>query len=124
MKIGRVDPGLLVFLGGLTWAPYVPTPAADVVIDGEGVRLRFVRIPLERDASPAILRDPGKSPVEMIAALAWLAEAWTVAHGGDVGTYPTGIRGQIVNTLDMRTAADWLYKVNLIAALADPAAGL
>lgn len=121
MRIRKLDRALQDFLAGLTWAPGVPRPMADAAIDAAGVvQLRFVANELAPADAPADFAMPGDNHFGMIKALCECAEAWTARHGGEVGTYPTGIRGQIVNSLDMRTAATWLYSIQLVAVLADP----
>lgn len=119
------DEEIARFLADLEWPGDVRPPAFDVVlVDGSKILLRFVAragAPAEHAADFA---SPGDSAWVMVTALATLAEAWVRRHGTDPGVYPYGIKGQIVRKLDLRTAAKWLYAVQLAAALAVSPPGL
>lgn len=119
VKILRLDAAMTTFLASLEWPDGVPAPEADLAVASDGVpRVRFVRPALApAESQPAVFSSVGPAPIDMIAGLALLAEEWVKIHDADPGTYPSGVRGQLVTKLDMRTAAAWLYSVQLAAAL-------
>lgn len=114
MTTTKADGELVAFIASLAWPEGVPVPSVDVLLreDGE-THLRF-----SDDLGCAVDASPGTTHITMLATLAALAERWVVLHGAEVGVYPTGIRGQILKRLDMRTAAKWLVTTQLSRALA------
>lgn len=118
MRIIRLDEALTTWLAAVKWPPGVPAPAVDLTVaeDGEP-RIRFVAVAMAPSNAPADFSSVGGSPFEMIAAIGLLSEAWTRRHGGDPGVYPTGVKAQIVNRLDLRTAGSWVYSIQLATAL-------
>lgn len=122
MRIVRLDDELADFLRELEWPAGVPAPGVDAVhVDGKTM-LRFVAVALAPDDTPADCSSPGASPFEFVAALGALCEAWCRRHGAEPGVYPKGIRAQVAGRLELRTAARWLYSVQLAGALAASAA--
>ncbi len=118
-RILKLDEAIAKFLAGLEWPGDVRPPAVDaVLVNGSEVKLRYTLVAGAPAEAPADFATLGESPWDMIVALATLAEAWSRRHGESPGVYPTGIKAQIIARLDMRTAAAWLYSVQLAAALA------
>lgn len=118
IAIAKLDPAATVFMAAIEWPEGVPAPEVDVVIKDAAVLLRFVAhagAPIE---APADYSSPGESPIDMITALALLAEAWCLRHNRHGGSWPDGVRAQIATRLDMRTAAAWLYSAQLAGTLA------
>ena len=124
-RVLRLDAAIGKFLADLDWPEGVQAPECDALtVDGAGVLLRLTEHAGAPAEAPGVFQSVGTSPWDVTAAIAQLAEAWVQRHHGDPGTYPTGIKAQVIRRLDMRTAGAWLYSVQLASALADPGARL
>lgn len=133
-RVIRLDEAIAKFLADLEWPDGVPAPAVDAVLartidverkveDGQPaptLLLRFTAASGAPAEAPGDFASPGDSYWTLITSIGTLAEAWCRRHHVDPGTYPTGIKAQIMRRLDMRTAATWFYSIQLAAALASP----
>lgn len=115
----RVDDAIAKFVAALEWPDGVPLPAVDaILVDATKVMVRFTAVAGAPPEAPADFTAAGDSPWTMIAGVATLCEAWCRRFQADPGRYPTGVKAQVINRLDIRTAGAWLYSMQLAGALA------